>query len=297
MNQVDYNKWYYKIIYFFIVNQVIIKRGLIIFLIVVSAALWTFGIVKWTDYILTTAEHNNSLSSVAPLNYTQLKQCQNITLADFDIKPTAINENINEDDTKQWDFLAKVKNPNTNCYAAKIKYYFTYDGHQEENRVYHEEVLMPGAEKYLFSFGETIDMPVLNNVSLVIAEQSLLAVGKGAAKNYAEIFNQLGASDVDFVDSTATFTAFNNSDKDLWQVGYQVVIFSDAGETEPVAAAYVTVNKLLANSKQQAQANWFKDLAVFFPTVDVVVDANTFDSNVYMQRDFGPGVPQGVETK
>jgi len=300
MNQIDYNKWYYKIIYFFIANQVAIRRGLIVFLIITNTIFWTFGVMKWTDYFLTTAEYNRAMNSEVAVNYAQLKQCQDITAADFTVKPAAVFESESSSQSGfygQRDFLVKVKNPNADCYAAKIRYYFDYDGHQEKNRIYHEEFLMPGAEKYLFSFREDIDMPILNNINLVITGEEVMAMGKGAAKNNLEIFNLLGANNADFNNNVATFTAFNNSNKDLWQVGYQVVIFSDAIKTEPAAAAYVTVNKFLANSKQQAQASWFKDLGVVFPTVDVVADVNTFSDNVYMQRDFGPGVPQGVEVK
>lgn len=304
LQQTDYNKWYYKILYFFIVNQIALKRGLIVFLIVVCAGLWSFGVFKWTNYILETGVHNTGINQAVSVDYSQLKKCQTLSSADFLFEPKALfvsDTSASAGFYGRRDFLVKVRNPNTDCYFSKIKYYFSYDGHHEKNRVYHEEFLMPGASKYLFSFSEEVDMPTLNNIKLELAEQDVSALGKGASvkENFA-VFQNLSVADANFdsgaKSSSVTFTAKNNSNKDLWQIGYQVVVFSDSQKNNPEAASYVTANQFISGTSRQMQTSWFKDFGPFFPEVDVVVDANTFDSNIYWQRVFGPGASPREET-
>jgi hypothetical protein len=295
MYQTDYTKWHYKMIYFFISNQVAIKRGAIVLFILLNSIFWSIGIVKWTNYILETSPHNNGINLNTEIDYSQFKKCENIEDSYFIVLPSAVLSQSNSDEDK-YDFLVQIKNPNENCYAQKIKYYFSYSGQKEEDRVYHEDFLMPNQEKYFFSFGERVDMPVLNNINFVIEESDFRSVGKGDGAEKLKVLNGLGISDISFDNNQVSFVALNDSNSGFWQVGYEIVIFSDPFKTNPKAVSYVTANGIKANSRQEIQTSFLaNDLDFIDPLVDVIVDINIFSPDIFMPENFGPGSPPGVE--
>lgn len=294
MNQTDYTKWYYKIIYFFIVNQVMIKRALIVVLIVVNMIFWGVSVVQWTNYFLASKQHNASLNEFINVNYNAIKNCTDLTAADVSlVKVLASSDNPN-----QYNFLAKITNPNAKCLVKKIKYYFTYRGHQQINNVYHEDFILPGETKYLFAFNEAVDMPVISEVELKIESKEFQPLRD--LKNLS-IFENLSYEQTQLEnldDSTVvTFRAINGTPYDLWNVGYQVVLYSDLQKTEPLAIGYTTVTNFLADSKEPAAITWFKDFVSPSLVVEIIPDLNVFGENIFMERVYGPGVPQGLETE
>ncbi|MDD5289647.1 MAG: hypothetical protein PHT40_00420 [Patescibacteria group bacterium] len=294
MDQIDYNKWYYKIIYFFIVNQVALKRALIVVLIVVNMIFWGWSVPKWTDYFLTSQQHNASLAQLNNINYNALKGCNSLTSANVSL----VKALVSSDTSDQYNFLAKITNPNAKCLVKKIRYYFTYQGHQQINNIYHEDFILPGETKYLFSFNEEIDMPVISAVELKIESEELqplrdlknLSLLKDLSYEKARLEN-LDESTI------VTFNAVNDTPYDLWQVGYQVVLYADSNKTTPLAMGYTTVTNFLADSKEPAAVTWFKDFISPSLVVEIIPDLNVFAANIFMERVYEPGIPQGLETE
>jgi hypothetical protein len=249
--------------------------------------------VQWTTYFLTSRQHNAAMAELNVTNYLALKGCVSLTSANVSL----VKALASSDTSGQYNFLAKITNPNTKCLVKKIKYYFTYQGHQQINNVYHEDFVLPGETKYLFAFNETIDMPVVSTVELKIESEELQPLRD--LKNLS-LFKDLSYEQIQLEnldDSTlVTFRAVNNTSRDLWNVGYQVVLYADIDKTTPLAIGYTTVTNFLADSKEPAAITWFKDFISPSLVVEIIPDLNVFATNIFMERVYGPGVPQGLET-
>ena len=269
---------YYKIAYFFISHQILIKRLLFFLLIFVNVIIWSFVIVKSVNYLTSIKSHNYMISLIVGdgidfANYKATHAPKNINIIN--------NYFISRADGK-YDFLAKIKNPNANWAANILKYRFTYAGGQTKTK---ESFIMPGKEKYLFAFGQELKFPI-SDIKLVVEE-----VGWYRVKNNENlaILNDLSASQEKFIrfdkSSAVSFLANNKSPYNFWSIGWQIILYRGS---DPIAVNYITTNQFLALSNQETQATWFENLPT--PTkIDIISDINILSEEIFMKVNYDPG--------
>ncbi|MFH1457209.1 MAG: hypothetical protein ABIF17_03820 [Patescibacteria group bacterium] len=279
----EQQSWYYKIAYFFISNQILLKRLFLFLLIFANIIIWLCVVVLFTNYLTDTKSYNYAISLISKdrIDFTAYKVThspKNISILDSYVVARSDG---------RYDFLAKIKNLNVNWAAGVLKYKFSYPGGQTEEKI---DFVLPGKEKYLFVFGHEIDFPI-DHAKLVIQETGWYRIKN--SENLS-ILNDIFASEEEFVrfdkSSAVQFSVNNKSPYSFWSVGWQVVLYRGS---DPIAFSYVTTNQLLAVSSYDTQTTWFENLST--PTrIDIISDVDILSSDVFMKVDYGPGRPPGL---
>lgn len=274
--------WYDKVIYFFIVHQVMIKRMFIFLFTFICIIIWVLAIIGWINYLTSIKKYSYDISLIKNdlIDYETYKAVHGPKNIQNLLTSVIVKEGT------KYDFLAKVKNPNSDWAAEKVIYKFSYSGGATESRT---DYIMPGKEKYLFIFSEDIKLNI-SQANLIIEEVSWRKIKNNdnlkilpniTAEN--EFFKQEGKS------SIVGFSVKNLTPYDFWSVGWQIVLYQDSN---PIAVNYLTVNNLLSLSEKQVQVVWFNNL----PTpskIDIIADIDVLSDSVFMKKDYGPGQPKG----
>lgn len=267
-------KWYLRIAYFFIANQVIIKRAVIFIFIFSNMLLWGWNIIAWTNYLTNTKAHNNAIALMREnlVNYGSFKATHT------PLEPEILLVSAVPNGYGKYDFLARVKNLNINWVMTKIKYRFIYTGGVTSVR---ENFLLPGQEKYLFAFLENISGAV-GEPHLEIMEISWWRVSQTEANKIIAILNDLTFAEEKFQsvaqNSIISFKAKNNTPYSFWETGYQVVLYDGS---RPMAINYLLTTNFKSATEQELQATWFSTLPS--PSrIEIISDADLLNPQSYM---------------
>ncbi len=282
-----FSKWYLRIAYFFIANQVVIKRAIIFIFIFSNMLLWGWSIVAWTNYLTNTAIHNNTIALMREnlVNYASFKATHT------PLEPEILVASAVPNGLGKYDFLAKVRNLNMNWAMTKIKYRFIYASGVTSVR---ENFLLPGQEKYLFEFLENISGAV-GEAHLEIMEINWWRVNQTEADKITAILNDLTFTEEKFQtvaeNSVVSFKAKNNTPYSFWETGYQVVLYNGS---RPMAINYLLATNFKSATEQQLQATWFSALPS--PSrIEIISDANLLNSQSYMSTYDNLMRPPGLE--
>ncbi|PIT90072.1 hypothetical protein COU23_00520 [Candidatus Kuenenbacteria bacterium CG10_big_fil_rev_8_21_14_0_10_36_11] len=273
MNNESQTQWYYKIVYFFIANQVLFKRLAVVLLILINIALFWFAGVRLVNYSADTKNYQQILTELTALD-TSLEKYRD-THKPFDLEIISVDK-ISLGDNK-YDLVAKLSNPNLN-WLADLQYAFIVDGLMLD---WQSTFILPGESKYFFKFNYySLNYPVsmelklgANNwqrikakdLSRVLQEIVIGEPESLAQNNYTEI----------------KFSAENLSHFNFWQVGWQVVAYNGA---YPVAINYVTIDKFLSGQKRTVSAAWNYNFGV--PSkIEIIPDINIYNDKNYFKSD------------
>ena len=277
-------KWYLRITYFLIANQIFLRRLVIFILLFGNILIWAGTIIKWTNYVSTIKAHNYMVS-LSTQNFVDFEDYR----ANHKPKLPIISQTaaiLSENGT--YDFVAKVENPNQDWAIKKIRYRFVYPSGITSER---QDFIMPASQKYLFAFLEETtgqpDKPELEVLEITwqrIKSQSRVEIIKGFEIKEDNFFRLADSSHVDFKITNLTPFSF-------WNIGLQIVLYQGSNI---IAANYGVLTNFMSLEEKEAQVSWFKSL----PTpskIDIIADIDVLESNIFIRHNVGPGVPKGYD--
>jgi hypothetical protein len=191
-------------------------------------------------------------------------------------------------ENNDYDFLAKVTNPNTDYGSPDVEYeisFFNMSGARISQKIGSFYVL-PGQTKYVIDsplkFQETVSRAefiiksvdwqklgslAVSGVNLVPGNYSFIPVSQPG------IFGKVGGN------------VFNNSDFDLNRADVSVILFDS--ENIPLAVGKTEINTFLAKTTRGFEAAWFAPFVGNVARVDVEANANVFENSNFLRQHGG----------
>ncbi len=273
------HQWYYKITYFFVANQVLFKRLVVVLLLLFNLAIWWPAAVKLVNYGADTVNYQHLLNEFSQ---------NTINWADYRARhqPVPI-EIVTVDKMKtsehKYDLVAKVHNPNAGWHARTVNYAFVVDGFILD---WQNGFVLPEQDKYLFNFSYFSE----SNPGQIDLKFGDIGWQRVKEKDRMFVLKQIAVENKNFETnnniSQIKFEAVNNSPFGFWQVGWQVVLSSGA---RPVGINYVTANGFLSGEFKRLSATWGETMSM--PSkIEVLPDIDVFDETNYITETKVPAV-------
>lgn len=267
----DQNKWYYRFVYFFVANQVVLKRLGVMLLIFLNIFLWANVWTKFVSYTAYTSTYNQMLASLAsPDNfwssYRALTKPQEIQISNpYQIKT----------DKNKYDLAVKIKNPNSQWMVRRLDYLFLVDGLPLETQ---STFVLPGQEKFLCHFAylsdnypTAVELKIENVQWQRFKDKELLNALNNLVIGQENFSSERGVSE-------ASFEVTNNNNFGWWQTGWQVILYQ--GEY-PEAVNYVSVAGFLAGQTRDITVSWLEALST--PSrMEIIPDIDLLETNNYI---------------
>jgi len=270
---------YYKIVYFFVANQIVFKRLGVVLLILVNIAIWWIAGTGLVTYLASIKDYNEMLDRLVEHQIDwQVYRLQNQQEDLRTISVQAVRAGSNK-----YDLVASVYNPNSKWHAAEVTYAFVVDDYVLD---WQTDFVLPGKEKYLFDFNY-FSNSFPENVSLKIGSIKWQRVNDPTCLNVLDSLKIENAvlSSVSGVQEV-NFIVKNNGAYSFWQMGWQIVLYQG---NIPIGANYVISSNLRAGEEREVSATWTENLG-FSARVDVLPDVNVFDETNYITSSETPPV-------
>lgn len=185
-----------------------------------------------------------------------------------------------------YDFIAKVTNPNTNFGSGDVSYELTfYDNNRQQ--IFQKTgnfYILPGQTKYLIDtpikLSQITDQPP-NFVIKSVDWQELDSLGSNAIN----LKSANGPFDRTF--RTGSFgrvggSVFNSSGLDLDKVDISVALYDSSNNV--VAAGKTDIRTFLAGTSRGLEVSWFSQLPDDIARADVEVNTNVFENSNFLRR-------------
>lgn len=188
-----------------------------------------------------------------------------------------------------YDFLAKISNPNTDYGSDNVEYELTFynaSGQQISSKI-GSFYILPGQTKYVTDLPLRFEQPVsradfkiksvdwekldplaANGVSLLVKNASFVQV------NQPGVFARAGGE------------IFNGSDFDLNKVDVMAVLLDQAGL--PIAVSKTEIRTFLARTTRGFEVTWFAPFVGQTNRVDAEATTNVFENSNFL-RTYGGG--------
>jgi len=178
-----------------------------------------------------------------------------------------------------YDFIAKVKNPNSKHYAS-LNYCFTFDGGEKCATSF----ILPGEEKNIILFNQVIT-GVVNNVSFKTSDILWQKLNAGNIANW-DVYKgeRLSFATSDVVAPTydggldyLEFTLSNNSAYAYYEVPLNITVENNG---EIVAVNRYTAQDVNSREQKSIRLYW-PGITTLGGTINIVPELNIIDSSIY----------------
>jgi len=271
--QLKFNYWY-------VTHKLQLRKGLIIFLILLSFSFYAYSIYKAVVILFIDDQNLNrelNYLSADSINYAyfhQVNQPKDLEILSFD--SLAGREN-------RYDFVAKISNPNPQWFAANVLFQLLSGGKviAEKN-----SFIYPGEEKYIAFFGQ--ELTSFENPSLKVADIGWRRVHQFS--DYALPRLNFTTSDIEFKSaqdsgirgelpvSTLNFKITNNTAYSYWQVGVFMALLSGS---DPVAVNYLSLDQFHSGETRNVEMRWYESLPSV-QQIEILPEVDIFNSTSYM---------------
>lgn len=282
-------QWYYKIIYFFIANQIFLKRFLVVFLILTNIFLWWTSGVKLVNYLSDTKNYEKIILSLNTPIIDWQKIRENNKQQDLQIISV---DKISLGNNK-YNLVAKVYNPNSRWSVANLNYAFVIDGFVLD---WQDDFINTESNKYLFNFSYT-SQNYPQEVTLKLGQIYWSPIDLNKRKDAVPI-DQLEILNTNFTQSEnqaiVDFEILNKSYFNFWQIGLQVILFQ--GE-RIVGVNYLTTSGLLSSERRKLSTAMLEKISP--PSrIEIIPDIDIYNKNNYFYNNEQPvNLIKGVRTK
>lgn len=273
------SQWYYKIVYFFVTNQVLFKRLAILLLILINLVVWGIAGINFVNQLANNNAYNQMIKDLTT-NYPNWENYHGEYAAQ-PLEELSVEKIKTTKDT--YDLLAQVHNPNLDWQIDSLTYYFLVDGSLTEKQT---TFILPGETKYLFHFSYPANLAV-EQLSLKIENINWRRTKKSSV--LADLIDNILIKNENFKQlknfSLVEFEVENNTLSSFWQTGWQIVLYQGQ---RPVAVNYVTSQSFLAGEKRKLSAAWSENIPAP-STIEIHPDINFLDqANFITQPDLPP---------
>lgn len=251
----------------------------ILFLILLSVSLYLFSFYNFFDYLSGRNRERQTLEELTDISVTLTPGRQAIPLESGSVQFFPHQG--------RYDFIASVKNPNSN-FLAQVNYCFL-DG--EVELVCRGATIFPEESKYLISLALPLDSRpsdlkfIFKNVSW----QRLDAKKYPDWKSYYSSRNDFSVSESEFiaerVDSSSSylsqvsFSIKNNSAFNYWEVPLNIILFNN---NSLVGINRYVVTEFMSLSEKQVNLSWLNSVRSV-NRILISPDLNVLDEDNYIK--------------
>jgi len=254
-------------------NQAKIKKVLVLTLLLFCVITVGYGIFGFLTYALEMQKDKKMLAPLT-LNFIDFVGYQVRNLP----KPLEISEpQVIYNGGSQYDFVAQVKNPNEKRGVKKLEFQFVSGDFLSPVL---STVILPGQSVYLLSLGNNTQkrLTKANLVIIGIEWQNLRNRQSQEEINLKVTEPKLNISS-DNSHVWISFTAINESLKNIWEVDWQAILFSGR---RIVAVNQITSEQFLGGESRQVEISWFEKLPkiteiIVVPFVNIYDEDNFFE--------------------
>lgn len=267
-----------KFIEWIVLHKIRLKTGLKIFLIVLIAALWGYGIYGIIDwYFITGPAERNAIAHLQDtlVNYSVRKPVKSL-----EVRSAALLAN------GKYDAYARIRNSNAD-WSAVFEYHFVIPGEKTEVK---QGFILPGEEKFIFDLGIAVKgKPTKAEISLDKVSWKRVRIAE--IPDYENFKNARLAFDFGTVQynpslqiagrtvSRAEFTVANKTGFGYFEVPLQIILWR-GGVVAGINQA--TVQNLMPGEARPVDATWF-DAISGITKVEVRADLNILNPTVYIK--------------
>ncbi|MDP3953866.1 MAG: hypothetical protein Q8Q06_00425 [bacterium] len=184
-----------------------------------------------------------------------------------------------------YDFVAKVKNPNQEYGSDSIQYELSLWDNDDELilRKYGTFYIMPGQTKYIADLPMRLSRPAVRHDFKVVSI-NWLKVGETVGEDVSLVVRNITYSQPpgESFFSKAAGNVYNNSDFDLGEVGLVAVAFNSSGE--PIAVNKTIINTFLAKTSRGFELKWQYPFVGSYSTIEIEANTNIFENANFIRR-------------
>ncbi|MDD5043469.1 MAG: hypothetical protein PHD51_02235 [Patescibacteria group bacterium] len=273
--------------YWFLTKKQFFKNLLVAFLILLNVMVWGYSFWKvMQDFIINLPERERLLS-ILPQDLANFKglRAQNEPSA-----PEISSVEVISTGQGRYDFVARIKNPNSAWAVSSFNYQFRSPGFNSEKL---KGFILPGEEKFIMKLG-AISSSRPSGVIVDISDVRWQRVNAHEITNYQDFYNSRLGLKIENIKfnyssalglgeklpvSSATFDVYNNTAYNYWQVGFYVSLYR--GGTL-AAVNYVTAKEFKSGDRVSLEARWFEPLSSV-SEVRIEPEVNILAPEVYME--------------
>lgn len=266
---------------FWVRNNAMVRRGVIIGLIVINALCWGYSFWGILDaYAISYPVESRIMQDIADNMFVAQQLESN--------RPKSIQANtvqVFESTGGRMDMVVPISNPNEEWYA-EFTYRFNVSG---EETPQHSGFILPKQSAYLGEYGFAPQTKGGRYATLSVDQIRWKRVDPGVVgSDYSKWLAERNAfemKDVSFIPSSGasgasrtSFTFHNPTGYGYWNVGLYVFLLR--GET-PVASTYVSLAEVKPDQEIPVNINWFDKLSGVTNT-KIVPIVNFLDKGAYL---------------
>lgn len=269
----DFSLWFLK-------NRAKFFIGTVLFLLVLSAGLYLFSFYNLYDYISGSKNEKGLLQELTNIN---VNLTAGRTAIDLETgNPQSFSHN------NKYDFIAKIKNPNSNFFA-QVNYCF-FSG--EIELACGDSMIFPEETKYLIALATNLDGRP-NNLNLVLKNINWERVDSKKYPDWAGYFSdhsnfiiseakfmaeKAEGSSSGYIDNVS-FSIKNNSAYNYWEVPLFIILFK--GENIVGINKY-TISEFMSLDQKDINLSWINSIKSV-DRVEVTPDVNILDEDNYIR--------------
>lgn len=278
-----------KFAYWYLTHKKQLLKAAILVLIVFNIIVWGATAYKLITYLRSTQSYEEMLKELTLDRINWLEMHQHFRPNDLLISGQNALQTVISPGAKElrYDFIAVVRNPNTDWMISSIEYYFLWDdlstGKETEIQ---KSFLLPGAKKYLFALGQkTTKTPRSVRVELSKVNWQRIRPNQRAP---LEILSKISVKDIELTYVVpeekmlslpkVSFSVENQSVYGFWRLNFIIVLYQD---NKIVGISTTGINRLNGGETRPIEFIWGTS-APFATGIEVTPEVNVFDQDIFM---------------
>lgn len=277
-------EWKIKLAYFYAEHKILIKRSAVFSLFFADII-----IVFLLGSVLVNYQ-TGAIKEQAVLNQMKFNLVNPEAISKNKPKSLAVGEVNSITNNSKYNYLATIKNNNSDWAVTEVRYTFEVAGKSLEPR---QTFLLPNSEKQLMYFnsetGGEATLKILGSRWQKIKDFSLLSYQDGIKIKKSVFKPTISGSMAGQVE----IIIFNETPYSFWEVGLAVVLYNRS--LKPIGLDYIMINKLMSGEERKIEIGWQERLNEFVQLVAVYPEVNLLDQESIMGIKAGHGSPPGRE--
>lgn len=265
--QIERSLWFIK-------NQALIKKIIIIFLLIIIFILYGFSLLKFINIkIQEVRQENTDLAIINFQSWHERNKAQELIIVNKSIIPLTNN---------RYDIVVEIKNPNEKIAITELKYKFVYENENSDER---NAFLLPGETKKLIDFGvksnkiiRTFEIEIIETIFNRLEASEIEELNKNIFTINNEIthFNNLEANARNWIE----FTAINESPYNWAETKFLVSLSLGS---KLIAINEIKTENFYAQEKKILKASWFQKIPSYV-TLKIEPETNVLDPKNYISH-------------
>lgn len=254
-------------------------RMLIGLMIVVDFIFWGLALYQFVVYIFLSESHELMLRELTVDRIDYLSFHKHFAPDDLIVDSQIL---IQYPGSRQYDLVAKIKNPNSQWRIPLVEYYFSLDGEKTEIK---KDFILPNQEKYFLVFRQELGIKPSNfEVNFLKIDWQRVRPDKQAS---LQILSEIEVGDIELGFAVpeqkmvslprVSFKIKNQSIYSFWQVNFIVILYQG---NQIVGVNTLPVKKLLGNEQRQVELMW--PSIPYSTEIGVIPDVDIFDQSNFM---------------